>query len=388
MFSSNKVDNKIVLILDVQSSIVQGTLVIADHEIPKVIFTYSAEINIKSSNDNSSFVKSALVVIKEVIDSALRFIHHSDNINEFTHLHKKIHSVHYVLSSPWIVSDAKVLSKQFEKETEITQKYIIDLIDVDNKSSTKSNKLLQIIEQKIFDVKLNSYSVTDWEHKVSRNLEVSFTASTINSNMLDYFILQCKQIVNKNKIYFHSSLLLQFIGIEEVLEPGKNYCLIHVHGNNTDVSIVRKEACIFFGSYDFGTKDLIEEVAKETGNGLQAADSLLALYADNKLYNSENKKNIIAIEKISKQWLGELKGLLKEKELNIKPPTSVILNCSTHNACFVKVIKESIPGVSIYTLSLDDLLNRVSFNHLTDIKILTALYTIAIHSLNDNVVLK
>lgn len=389
MVYSNKVDNKIILILDVQSSVVQGTLVVLGNEIPKVIFTYGADINIKSNSGNDLLVKTTLSVIKDVIDSALRFLHHSDNLRSFTHLRKKIHSVHYVLSSPWIVSDAKVLSKNFEdKEVQITQKYILDLIDNDNKNLVQSDEPLQIIEQKIFDVKLNGYSVSDWEHKSSKHLEVSFTASMINSNMLNYFTDKCRNIVHQNRIYFHSSLLLQFIGIEEVLDSGKNYCLIHIHGNNTDVSMVEKEACIFFGSFGLGTKDMIEMIVKETGNGFQASDSLLSLYANNKLNDSENKKNIVAIQKVFNQWLAELKKILAEQKLDIKPPKSVIINCSIHNECFAKAINDSIPGVLIHTLSLDNLLHKVSFDHLTDTKILTALYTIAIHSLNSNVVVK
>ena len=386
MVFSNKVDNKIVLILDVQSSVVQGTLAVIGHEIPKVIFTYSVDINIKYNSDNDLLVKTTLSVIKDVIDSALRFLYNYDNTKDFPHLHKKINSIHYVLSSPWIVSDAKVLSKKIEnKEVKITKKYILDLIEADNKNLIQSDQPLQVIEQKIFDVKLNGYSVSDWEHKTSKDLEVSFTASMINSNMLNYFIDKCKHVVHQNKIYFHSSLLLQFIGIEEVLEPGKNYCLIHVHGSQTDVSMIEKEACIFFGSYGFGIKDLIEKITKETGNGPQASDSLLSLYANNKL-NSENKQDITTIEKIFNQWLEELKKILAEQKLDIKPPNSIILNCSAHDECFVKIIKDSIPGVSIYTLSLDDLLKKVSFSHLAETKILTALYTIAIHSLNNNVV--
>jgi peptidyl-tRNA hydrolase len=75
-----------------------------------------------------------------------------------------------------------------------------------------------------------------------------------------------------------SSLLLQYIGIEKVLEPGQNYCLIHVHGNQTDVSLTKRKSCIFFGSYPFGVKNLIDKLAVETKNGYQAADSLLSLY--------------------------------------------------------------------------------------------------------------
>ncbi len=381
MFSTNKVDHKIILILDVQSSIIRASLLVSGDAIPKVVYTFSTETKKSDKVDDSILIKSTLLGINEAIQSCLRFIHHEENLGGYPHIRRRLDSVHYILSSPWIVSEAKIVSKQFEKDTEITKKYIYDLIDLDRKEILKSEEALQVIEQKIFDVKLNSYSVSDWEHKSSRTLDVSFTISVASMKMVSYFVDQFRHIVHSNKIYFHSSLLLQYIGIEKVLEPGQNYCLVHVHGDQTDVSIIRRKSCIFFGSYPFGIRSFVQKLAVETSNGYQAADSLLSLYVGNRLDDSLNDKNIVSINKIANEWLGALKETLLSQRFEIKPPMSVIVTASLHDDCFVKVIKSSIPGVPVYVLSVDDLLSRVTFDHFAERGRLVALYAIAIHSL-------
>lgn len=383
MFSSRKVDSKIVLILDIQSLLVRGSLVIMGEEpVSRVIFTYSANINFKPGTDDSLLIKATISGIKETIQSALRFLHHKSNLANFPHVRRKISSVHYVLSSPWIVSEAKVLSKKFDKDTQITQKYICDLVEEDRgKMSSLSKEPLRVIEQKIFDVKLNSYSVSDWEHKLTKNLEVSFTVSVAGAKMVDYFVNECRHLVSAGKVHFHSSLLLQYIGIEKVLEPGQSYCLVHIHGDETDVSVIRKKSCIFFGSYSFGVRTLIGKIAEITNNGKQAADSLLVLYTGGKLDNSENRKNIEAIEKVASEWFQGLKNLLAGSNLEIKIPMSVIVTAWAHDDCFVKVLKNLMPGVPVFILGIDDLLSRVVFEGSAEKRRLTAIYTIAIHSL-------
>ncbi len=381
MASSNKVDHKIILILDVQSSVVHASLLIVGDPIPKVIYTCSIETRKTDEVDDTSLIKYTLLAINDAVQSALRFIRHEENLGGYPYIKRKIDSVHYILSSPWIVSEAKIVSKQFEKDTEISKKYVYDLIDQDRQEIMKSDESLQVIEQKIFDIKLNSYSVNDWEHKSAKTLDVSFTISVASSKMVTFFIDQFKHVVHHDKIFFHSSLLLQYIGIEKVLEPGQNYCLVHVHGNQTDVSLTKRKSCIFFGSYPFGVKNFVDKLAVETKNGYQAADSLLSLYIGNRLDSTLNDKNITAISKIADEWFGQLKQTLITQRFEIKPPMSVIVTASSHDDCFVKVIKDSVPGVPVYVLSVDDLLSRVSFDHFAERGRLVALYAIAIHSL-------
>jgi hypothetical protein len=383
MFSSNKVENKIVLVLDVQSSVVRGSLVVVGHEShPRVIFTYGTDIDFKSGSSDELLIKATLEGVKETIISAQRFIHHKDNLTSYPDLRRKIREVHYVLSSPWIVSEAKILSKRFEKDTEISQKYICDLIAEDReKISVSSTEPLEVIEQKIFDVRLNSYSLTEWENKLTKALDVSFTVSLAGKKMIEYFMTECSHVVRSSKVHFHSSLLLQYMGIEKVLEPGQNYCLVHVHGDETDVSIVRQKSCVFFGSYSYGVRTVVSKVAEISKNGKQAADSLIVLYTGGKLEDGQNKKNIESIESVAKEWYGKLKELLAKPNLEIKPPMSVIITAWAHDDFFVKVLKDSLPGVSVYILSIDDLLSRVSFEGLSERRRMTALHAIAIHSL-------
>lgn len=384
-FSNKKGERNIVLILDVQSSVVRGSLVIVSKiEQPRVIFTHSADINFKSGGPDSVLIKATLDEIRGSIQLAQRFLHHKDNMVQYVGVRRKITSIHYVLSSPWIVSEAKILSKRFEKDTAITQKYICDLIAEDReKMASSTTEPLQVIEQKIFDVRLNDYSLCDWEGKMTKVLDVSFTVSVAGKKMVESFIEQCAHIVHAKRIHFHSSLLLQYIGIEKILEPGQNYCLIHVHGDETDVSIVKQKACIFFGSYSVGVRTIISKIAQLSGLGKQTADSLITLYTGGKLEDEENIKNIQSINIVAKEWFEKLKNILTVPKLEIKPPMSVIITAWTHEDLFVKLIKDAISGVSVYILSIDDLTVKVSFEGASEKKRLTALHAIAIHSLEE-----
>ncbi len=384
-FSNKKGERNIVLILDIQSSVVRGSLVIVSKtEQPRVIFTHSADINFRSGDSDSLLIKATLDKIRETIQFAQRFLHHKESVIQYTGIRKKITAIHYVLSSPWIVSEAKVLSKKFDKETEITQKYVCDLIAEDReKMASSTTEPLQVIEQKIFDVRLNNYSICDWEGKMTKVLDVSFTVSVAGKRMVENFIDQCLHIVRSNRIHFHSSLLLQYIGIEKILEPGQNYCLIHVHGDETDVSIVKQKACIFFGSFSIGVRTIVGKISQLSNLGEQTADSLITLYTGGKLEDDQNTKNIESISTVSKEWFSKLKEILMVPKLDIKPPMSVIVTAWTHEDLFVKLIKDAISGVSVYILSIDDLIAKVSFDGASEKRRLTALHAIAIHSLEE-----
>lgn len=381
MFSSNTVSNKIVLVLDVQSSIVRGSLILIQKgTLPVVLFSYGSNIDYKVGNSDEYFIKSTLSSIKETIQASLRYLHLRRK--DSAHIPHKVFEVHYALSSPWIISEAKILTSNYEKETEITQKLICDLIDSDRKKIAKDRaEPTMVIEQKIFDVKLNHYSINDWEGKKTKVLDVAFTVSVAGTKMIEYFVEQCAHIINRNKIKFHSSLLLQYIGIEEVLEPGQSYCLVHVHGDESDVSIVKQKSCVFFGSFSYGTKTLIDQISRLSKTGKQIAESILVLYTGEKLQRDQNQKDIEIVEGVAREWSDKLKNLIVQSKNEVIPPMSIIVTACAHDDYFVKVLKRSYPGLNVYILSIDDLISHVEFDGTTDKRRLTALHAIAIHSL-------
>lgn len=383
MFSSHKAKSEIDLILDVESCIVRGSLVIFDKvDIPKIIFSFTSDVICTSGASDSVLIKATLQSIREVLKATIHFLRTKDNFRQYPDIKRKIRIVHYVLSSPWIVSEAKVLSKTFDRPTEISSKYIADLIYSEQKKlSANSTAPLKVIEQKIFEVKLNGYPVTDWEKRKAENIEVSFNVSMAGSAMIDYFVDSCKHFLRGHKVAFHSSLLLQYIGIENVLDPGQNYCLIHVHGDETDISIIKQKSCIFFGSNSFGVRSLIDSISKKIGSGKQTADSMIILYTGNKLDNIHSKSSIEIIEKSAKEWFDNVNLLVEKQGLTLKYPISIIVTAWAHDDFFCKIIKKFDPDLSVYALSIEDLTDKVYFSNSVERRRLVALHSIAIHSL-------
>src|SRR5574343_810375 len=134
MFSFHK-DNELVLILDVQSSIIRGALVhITKDSKPSIIFTHNVIIPYKPHARSGYLVKMALRGISETIDTLQRNLHLRIHEPE-NNIPKKISRVQFVLSSPWIASQAKTVSLSFDKENLINKKNIMELI------SSKRTKL-------------------------------------------------------------------------------------------------------------------------------------------------------------------------------------------------------------------------------------------------------
>src|SRR5579872_6693627 len=119
---SSKNPEKLILILDVQSSIVRGSLVLTkDGALPNVIFTYNANIPWKPHTDSSYLIKVTLKAVAETLDACVRSLHLA---HASEHIPKKLTAIHFALSSPWIVSQAKTLTSNFSKESVVTKAYV------------------------------------------------------------------------------------------------------------------------------------------------------------------------------------------------------------------------------------------------------------------------
>lgn len=383
MFLAKKAENQLILILDVESTVICGSLaVITAGALPKVIFTHNVGIAHGLRMDNTHLVRATRKAISEIVQTVQQHIHIRHSIENLPEIPRKISAVHYVLSSPWIVSEAKLMTMNFEKEVQVSKKYICELIEADRaKIVPTSAEPMQVVEQKIFDVKLNGYSVADWENKQTRSLNVSFTVSIASARMVEYFIDECRHLVHRKDVQFHSSLLLQYIGVEKILKPREDYYLVHVHGDYTDMFVVNKKTCVFFGSLHSGVRTIIGRIGTATNNNKQAVDSLLSLYTSGKLEDAHNKKNIEVVEEVVGDWYQKLSKLLAESGNEMSPSASIIINTLTHNDCFLKILRKINPKAFVSELPIDDLLSQVVFVEQSEKSRLSSLYTIAIHSL-------
>jgi hypothetical protein len=384
MLFSKKPQEEVVLILDIQSAVVRGSLVklrIENKPVdkPLILFTYNANIPYKAHTDSTFLIKMTLRAVEETVGATLRHLHIR---NESSKVHFKIEAVHYALSSPWIVSEAKMLSMPLLRETKITRQFVLGLIEKERAKLIGSpTEPIRVIEEKIFDVALNGYSVSDWEGRSTKKLDVAFTSSVAGTRMIEHFVRECSHAVKANKVIFHSSLLLQHMAVEKMFPNKENYTIIHAHGEITDVAIIRKHSCAYFGSFPFGVRNLIRKIAVASHTEESAADSLLTLYTGGHLDETHGKESRATIERIALGWVSDLKKLFTETKLNVPPPLSIVFSAWGHDDFFVRILKDSYPKIPITLLSIDDMNTYLSYDPLAERRRLPALYSIALNGL-------
>ncbi|MFA6294857.1 MAG: hypothetical protein WC666_00345 [Candidatus Paceibacterota bacterium] len=362
MLFSNGNNEKLVLLLGVESCAVHGSLILMEKDkiesnVPKVIFTCAIPVPWKPHTDSRYLIKTTEKAIREAVETTLRHLHILSSASKDNDLPKKISSVHFSLSSPWMISQAKLISTTFEKETKITHEYITELIEKERaKMIPSQSEPIRVVEEKIFDVRLNGYSISDWQNKEARKLDVSFTVSVVGTHTMERFASLCEHIVNPHKVRFHSSLLLQFIGAEKSLITDKNYAIIHVHGELTDVAIINDRACVFFGSYPFGTHTFIRKISASTKINHHVTDSMITLYTARRLDPVQNKKVYSSIENISGGWTGELSKVFSISTQKIQNFNKIILLACAHENCFAEILQKAYPKIKITLVSESNLL--------------------------------
>lgn len=382
MFFSKK-NGELILVLDVQSSIVRGTLVHKkEEEIPVILFTYSFNIPYKSNVKSGYLVRSALQGVEKIVHEMAKHIHIRSRAEEIP---KKISSVHFVLSSPWVVSQAKTLKASFNQDTAINNAYIRDVISQERMNLSGNNKEdIRIVEEKVFDVRLNGYSVTSWKNIHTRALEISFVVSVAGGRMIDRFVRACDYMVHRDKVYFHSSLFLQHLGIERVVPNSSSYTLLHIHGELTDVALVHNNSCTFFGSYPFGVQSIIRNISLETKTDEKAAESLLNIFVQGHLDSTHADNEMKIMKNMDERWINEFKKLVKTSSTPDIIPNHVLISAHSHQDFFEEIFEEAYPGKIIETLTIDRMTGQIIFDSHADRLLLPALYVIAINNLGKN----
>lgn len=360
----SKQHSSLALLLDVQSSIVRGILVnFQKPNKPEFIFSYAAEIPFKSGTNSGYLVKMTIKAVTETIEASLRELSLRKSSGIRDSFPNKINQVHYILSSPWIVSQARTIAVSLKKKEKITKEKIRAIIAEERQKLTNNETdNISVIEEKVFDVYMNGYSVPNWEGLSTDKLEVSFVVSVAGSTMIKNLKDITHRIVSENKVHFHSSLLLQNIGIQKIVPNRSDYSLIHVHGELTDVVVIKNHACVFFGSFPIGIRNIIREIANRNKTDEHAAESLLTLYLNNHLDPSHAMENQKVIEEVSANWTTELENLFKKFDIESLLPKDTIISAHSHDEYFINIFKKYRTNSIIDMLEFEDIKPYVNFS--------------------------
>lgn len=381
------------LILDIQSAVVRSALVSMPEDAPPcVYFVHTLPIPYRPRQDSGYLIKTTLRAVKETVGESLQELSTlRERLPEgqgHPRISRKLRAVHCILSSPWIISQAKTVSVDFPSETVVTEKMVADIVAKERSRSAPDSQTDTItpIEEKIFYVRLNGYSINTWRGKKAKNLEVSFATSLAGERMMERFRGMFRSVVRESRVHFHSSLLLQHIGIERVLPNKSSYALIHAHDELTDVVVIKHRSCVFFGSYPIGIRTITRTLSHSAKIDERTADSALTLYARGELDSNHSKALVETIGKPVKGWALEFDKLIRKEQSVGAIPTDIILSARVHNNLFLRGFRETHPRCRTELLDLSAFDSHIVFREGIERLRILGLCTIGIHTIDTHVI--
>ncbi len=378
----HKSHDTLALIIDIQSSVVRGTLIFCHAtDLPHIAWTSDISIPFRPQEGGAYLVDSAVKAIGTIASSAHTFIRDTQ-AHPTLQLPSHIGKVHCVLSSPWIVSQARSVYQKMEKETRITRSFVKNIIQKERRTMISSDSEMMVaIEEKIFDVRLNGYSIVEWENNKSDTFEVSFAISLAGKSTISRFTEECKKAgVTTTHIDFHSSLLLQHIAIDSTSLTVDPHILIHVHGELTDIVISTGETCILFGSHPMGVRTIIRQLAEKRSISTSEADSMVTLLEAKQLDPIHSTVDANALSEIVNIWIKKSTEIISLAPKTYQP-LNIIISSRFHETLFKTAISSAYPSIKTDTLSSEHLYSLATFASQAEKLRLTILYMEAIHRL-------
>lgn len=347
IFWGHKKKNELILVFNIGSSFVDGAFFEAQNSgIPKIIFSVQELIKIEKKVDIDYFLLSTIKSLEIVVNKIYKAGIGAPS------------QIFCVLSSPWYVSQTRIIDFKKNAPFMFTSKLADELIKKEIKLfeeehtlkySSPDNKF-RVIELKNIKMMLNGYEMSESLNKKIKEFEMTIFISISAEQVL-------KKIEDTIGKYFHfkqikfSSFILSFFTIARDMNlKQENFLLVDINGEVTDIFMVKKNTLRESISFPLGCNFLTRGVATELGCTLSEADSFISLFKDGHAEESMTEKIALILHKLKTEWLKKFQDSLVNLSNDISIPSTIYIVVDKDLADF---FSETIKNeqISQYTLT-------------------------------------
>ncbi|OGI65407.1 hypothetical protein A3A95_00970 [Candidatus Nomurabacteria bacterium RIFCSPLOWO2_01_FULL_39_18] len=337
IFTKAEKEGELVALFDIRSSSVGGALFrVQKSGIPKIILSFREPIIFKKTIDINRFVLSIIKPLNIIADKISTA---GIGVPE---------RIFCILSSPWFVSQTRIINLKKNTPFTVTTKLIDDLIKKEinifeeehlAKYTEKGNKI-RLIELKNIKTMLNGYETANPLDQKSKELEITVFISMSPEQVLSKIEEAVKRYFHRGNIKFVSFALSSFAVVRDMFINQENFLLIDVGGEVTDISMIKKNVLRESISFPLGQNFIIRGVASALGSTLGEAESLISLLQDEHGDASTEKKLNPIIDKLKMEWLKKFQEALANISRDISIPATIFLSTEMGFADFFgKTIK-------------------------------------------------
>ncbi len=335
IFSRNKNEGKLILVFDIGSSSVGGALFRTQKSgVPKIVLSLREPISLQKTLDIDKFlsltVKSLEVVVGKIYKAALG----------------RPEEIYCVLSSPWHISQTRVIKMEKNTPFVFSAKVAMELIQKEAAlfeeecmaKYSDENRSLRSIEFKNIKTVLNGYESPSPLDQKARELEMTIFLSMSPEQVLHTIEETVRKCFHFKNIKFSSFKLASFAVMRDVYAHKENFLLIDVDGEVTEISMVKKNVLRESVSYPLGCNFIIRKVASSLHSPLREAKSLVSLLKDGHAGREIAEKLDLVVSKVKKDWLLQFQQSLANISNDISVPSTIYLTVDKEMADFFSEI--------------------------------------------------
>jgi len=264
-----------------------------------------------------------------------------------------------------------VLDIKKDTETVITKALLDDLVSKEQHSFEKLVKEgdssptfdhdAEMIEKKMIQVSLNGYPTHNPYNKKAHQIETAFCMSFVPADIMEKINRAVEKTFNFRKVTPHSFALLSYSAIRNMFHTERDFISLDVHGELTDVLIVKNNLLVHTFSFPFGTHTLIRKASSVLNMTPTIVESYLKMHTLGKIDDMTRAKIEPVLTLIQKEWLSAFSsayGALPDKI--VLPHTFFIVTDTDLETLFANILKTTLlSGVTMSSalpnvITLDD----------------------------------
>lgn len=329
-----KIKQSYFVIFDVGSGSVGAALVTVspDDNIPTVLYSTRVPIIYKKDVYSDLFMRSMLASFQNAASEIMQ-----EGISALAKKDIKVKNINEILcifSSPWYKSQTDLIKFKKDKTFDVSEgeikKTILNADEEFRKDPMSGGadgtlKKSQLIEKDIVQIRLNGYPTNNPYDKKTNSAELSLFLSKVSSDTYKYIKNILDRVFYTKNVSFHSFALVSFSVVRDMFHTEKNFILMDIRGEVTDISLVRNETLYSTASFPLGRNFLTRKASEDLNTAPEEANSLIRVFLEGKGGSSESEKIKTILNDAQKSWLSSFRKVLADLSEGLSLPSTVFL---------------------------------------------------------------
>lgn len=361
-FGLFKKKEKYIAVFDINSASVGAAIVKhAPEQKPEIVAIDRVNINFLMDVDFKAFSRCT-------IDSFRRTL---KNITK--KFPQRIDSIICVFSSPWYVSQTRIIKIKKDEEILVDKFFINKILEKEKiifRDKWDRKEEADFVEQEIMAINLNGYRIKNFMDKKAKTIEIFSYMSLAYKDIKENIKKEIFQNFHIDKMSFHTFPCIMFNMLKETVNTEKGLLLLDISGEFTDLSLIRNNILEETISFPRGKNFLLREIAISFKTFIKEALSILEKYVNGHANENVKKKMFVITENAKNEWSKFfINSLEKISESELLPRnlfilgedfvTKELIKCIENNSCsnFITLGKP----FEVSYLSIDSLRHLFNF---------------------------